>query len=57
MVRLQSYNGCVVETVTKWLCFYVCETEGEIKIMDEYLREPEKERDGPVPLLALSVFA
>lgn len=48
MVQLHSYNGYVVETVMKWLCFYVCETDRggqKDSIMDEYLREPEKERE------------
>lgn len=46
MVQLDSYNGFVVETVTKWL-FYVCETDRrgqKESIMDEYPREPHKER-------------
>lgn len=52
IVPLHSYNDYVVETVTKWLCFYVCERErGREKgterehYMDEYLREPERERE------------
>lgn len=48
MVQLHSYHGNVVETVTKWPCFYVCETDrGGQKgsIMDEYLREAENESE------------
>lgn len=59
MVKLHSYKGGVVETATKWL-FYVCKMDRggqKESIMDEYPREPEKERDGAVPLLASSMFA
>lgn len=48
MVQLHSYNGYVVVIVTKWLCFYVCKTDRggqKESIMDEYLREPAKERE------------
>lgn len=46
IVLLQSYNDCVVETVTKWLCFYACEREEGTErehYMDEYLSAPERE--------------
>lgn len=62
IVQLHSYNGYVVENVMKWLCFYVCEGDRrgqKESIMDEHLSQPERERkrDGPVPLLASSMFA